>query len=152
MAAVRTVELIQRDVTRLTRVHPYLRDKVLLVLAALDGLGWPMTVVQAVRSDAQQAELFAQGRTKPGNVVTNIDGVKNKSMHQLQTTGFGHAVDCAFVDDPATTAVETFDEAQPWDLYGLMCEKYGLTWGGRWTSLKDRPHVELSLSSPFVRQ
>lgn len=150
MAAERTVALISRDLARLSRVHPHLKNTVLKVLAAMDELGWPMTVVSAVRSDAQQAELYAQGRTKPGQIVTNTDGVTIKSMHQIQATGFGHAVDCAFIDDPLTLKIEIFDETQPWDLYGLACEKRGLTWGGRWTTIKDRPHVELALGSPFA--
>lgn len=33
------------------------------------------------RSTAQQKKLFAQGRTKPGDIVTNVDGVNNKSKH-----------------------------------------------------------------------
>lgn len=139
-----------RDQQRLAGVHPYLGRRVLRVLDAMRVLGFPMFIVSGVRSDVEQQRLYAQGRTSPGAIVTHIDGVRKKSMHQRQTTGYGHAVDLAFVDDVATPKVETWDPKQPWSVYGEMAEAFGLTWGGRWKTLIDLPHCELSLSSPHA--
>lgn len=146
----RTAEQRNRDVTRLGGVHPYLAHKLLKVLDAMEVLGFPMLVTEGLRTDARQQALYAQGRSAAGPIVTNADGVTHKSMHQPQADGYGHAVDCAFLDDPHTAKVETWDPKQPWELYGRMAEQFGLTWGGRWQSITDLPHVELSLSSPFT--
>ena len=124
-------------------LHPELIGKINKILEAMSVLGYPMMVVQTVRTVAEQQALFAKGRTTPGTIVTNCDGILRKSNHQLQADGYGHAVDCAFVDDPATTKVETWDPSQPWELYGEMGEALGLTWGGRWKRPVDRPHLEL---------
>lgn len=154
MAEWRTQELRSRDQVRLAGVHPYLAAKLLLVLDAMELLGFPMFVVESLRTDLRQQELYAQGRTTPGAIVTNADGIDKvlgghgKSMHQRQHDGYGHAVDCAFLDDPTTTRIETWSDGQPWDLYGRMAEQFGITWGGRWQSIHDHPHVELSLVSP----
>lgn len=135
--------LTERDRRRLEGVHPELVARVGKILDAMRALGFPMLVIAGVRSLEQQQQLFAQGRTAPGARVTNADGVRSKSNHQVKADGFGHAVDCAFVDDPTTATIETWDPRQPWDVYGAMARALGLTWGGDWKTIIDRPHVEL---------
>lgn len=118
-------------------LHPSLVEKVQKVLAAMAALGFPMKVVQGLRTAEQQAALYAQGRTAPGKIVTNADGVTHKSNHQARQDGLGHAVDCAFVGpDP-------FADSLPWGAYGACCKAVGLAWGGDWKSITDRPHAEL---------
>jgi peptidoglycan L-alanyl-D-glutamate endopeptidase CwlK len=146
MSATRTLDHITRDHQRLLGCHPDLTVAVMAILDAMDILGFPMMVTEGLRSTARQKALYDQGRTKPGHIVTNADGELKKSNHQAKPDGFGYAVDCAFLDDPATPQPETFEAGQPWDLFGLMAEKKGLTWGGRWVSLVDKPHVELPLT------
>lgn len=143
MSAARTINHITRDEARLVGVHPDLKAAVMAILDAMDILGFPMFVTQGVRTVAEQQALYAQGRTVPGVIVTNADGVKKPSNHQAKADGYGHAVDLAFLDDPDTPKTEIYDPAMPWDLMGLMAEKRGLTWGGRWSGLVDLPHVEL---------
>lgn len=138
----RTEALRLRDQQRLVGVHPDLAEKVLRILAAMDALGFAMTVTEGVRTAGRQAILYQQGRTTPGKIVTDKDGVINKSNHQVKGDGYGHAVDCAFLDDPTTARIETYDENQPWEVYGLMGEKLGLSWGGRWKQPHDMPHLE----------
>lgn len=118
-------------------LHPTLVVKITKVLNAMSALGYPMKIVQGVRTADEQAKLYAQGRTAPGARVTNCDGVKVKSNHQPAADGYGHAVDCAFAGpDP-------FGEEQPWKVYGYLVEFVGLKWGGHFTTLVDRPHAEL---------
>lgn len=135
--------MTERDSQRLAGVHPELVAKIEKILDAMRVLGFPMMIVAGVRSLEEQQRLFAQGRTAPGAIVTNADGLRATSNHQVKGDGFGHAVDCAFVDDPTTARVETWDPRQPWDLYGLMAESLGLSWGGRWKRFPDKPHLEL---------
>lgn len=123
----------------LTKLHPTLLIKINQVLAAMDVLGFPMKIVQGVRTVEQQQELYAKGRTTKGPVVTNADGVIKKSNHQVKSDGYGYAVDCAFMGP------EPFAESHPWDLYGACIRAVGLTWGGDWKSFVDRPHAELKV-------
>lgn len=47
-------------------------------------LGRPFTVSEAYRTTERQKSLYAQGRTKPGPIVTERDGVNRVSDHQLR--------------------------------------------------------------------
>jgi peptidoglycan L-alanyl-D-glutamate endopeptidase CwlK len=122
-----------------TGLHPELIRKIKIVLAAMATLGFPMKVVQGLRSAEEQNLLYKQGRTSPGKIVTNCDGVATKSNHQMKSDGYGHAVDCA------AQGAEPFAETFPWKAYGECAKALGLRWGGDWKgSLVDRPHVELA--------
>lgn len=124
---------------KLEGVHPVLVDKVTRILMASAELGFPMLVTDGVRTVMQQQALYAQGRTAPGKIVTYMDGVKRPSNHQPKADGFGHAVDCAFLVD----GKPSWDAGLPWGLYGAMAKALGLTWGGSWKSIVDKPHIEL---------
>jgi peptidoglycan L-alanyl-D-glutamate endopeptidase CwlK len=142
-------QLRTRDELRLVGVHPELAAKARRILAALEALGVPMCITDALRTVADQQAKFAQGRTAPGAIVTRCDGVLKKSNHQAHDDGYGHAIDCAFLisHDGGTTFQPTWDEAQPWAAYGACVEALGLTWGGgesfRRAGLVDKPHAEL---------
>jgi peptidoglycan L-alanyl-D-glutamate endopeptidase CwlK len=125
---------------KLIGVHPTLVERVLKILDAMAALGFPMIVVQGVRTTEQQQALYAKGRTAPGSKVTNADGVRAKSNHQPKADGYGHAVDCCFLDERGKPS---WAESHPWALYGAMAKSLGLIWGGDWVKLNDRPHIEL---------
>lgn len=75
-----------RSEQRLEGVHPDLQA---VVRRASQLLAFPLAVIEGVRTEARQAELYAQGRTKPGKVVTwTMD-----SRHRIQSSGYGCAVD-----------------------------------------------------------
>jgi peptidoglycan L-alanyl-D-glutamate endopeptidase CwlK len=130
-------QMTDRDARRLRGVHPQLAEKIATLLDDMAAAGFPMFVAQGVRTTLQQQALYAQGRTVKGLRVTNADGVVKKSNHQPKADGFGHAVDLAFVGPVP------FADEHPWELMVQRAEALGLKWGGRWTSLPDRPHVEL---------
>lgn len=125
---------------KLEGVHPALVEKVKRIQAAMAALGFPMVVTAGRRTVAEQQALYAQGRTKPGAIVTNADGVTHRSNHQEKSDGFGHAVDLAFVDGAGQPS---WAEHWPWNAYGACVQAVGLVWGGAWISIKDRPHCEL---------
>lgn len=86
-----TYTLGTRSRTNLAGVHP---DLIRIIEGALKVSTVDFGVAgKAVRTAAEQAALYAQGRTKPGPVVTSKDGYKNKSNHQPWADGLGHAVD-----------------------------------------------------------
>lgn len=104
----------------------------------MEALGFPMIMVQGVRTREQQQALYAKGRTTPGPIVTNADGVTHLSNHQVKEDGFGHAIDCAFLIDTKPS----WDIHLPWHAYGACGKALGLKWGGDWQSLHDLPHLE----------
>lgn len=82
-----TYALGPKSVERLAGVHP---DLVAVVHRAIALSDQDFLVLEGVRTPARQAELYAQGRTKPGQVVTWT----LKSNHfKNAATGYGHAVD-----------------------------------------------------------
>ena len=72
-------------------------------------------VTETLRTQARQDELYAQGRTKPGRVVTWT----RKSPHVE-----GRAFDIAILIDGKVT----WDE-EPYIRAGQLGEKVGLQWG-----------------------
>ncbi len=130
---------------KLLGVHPVLIAKVQAIIAAMGELGFVMLVTDGVRTVQDQQRLFAQGRTAPGRIVTQADGVENRSNHQPHADGLGHAVDMTFVG-PGGHPI--WDDLSPWNLYGEMCKALGLRWGGDDPAfiaahMIDRPHLEL---------
>jgi peptidoglycan L-alanyl-D-glutamate endopeptidase CwlK len=131
-----------RDEERLAGVHP---DLVRVIRDALPRLRFRVRVLEGVRTIARQAELYAQGRTKPGRIVT----WSMKSRHLT-----GHAVDLAPIDEhgvidwndlPRFTGVALAMLAAAAEL------RVPIRWGGDWDrdgkfrerGEYDSPHFEL---------
>lgn len=125
---------------KLEGVHPRLIEVVKRLGYAMNELGFHVVVTDGVRTVAQQRALYAKGRTAPGPLVTNADGVAKRSNHQPHADGWGHAVDLCFMDEHGAPS---WDAACPWRLLGEMAKSQGCVWGGDWASIVDRPHVEL---------
>ena len=121
--------------------HPELKYRVKALVDALEHEGLDIILTQGVRSVAQQQAIYAQGRTKPGKIVTNCDGIVKVSNHQPKSDGYGYAVDVAW-----RTTGGAITWTGPWDRLGTLAEAQGLVWGGRWVSFPDRPHLELPRS------
>ena len=122
----------QASQNRLKKVHPELATRVTQLIEALATQGHTIEVVQGLRTFAEQDELYKQGRTKPGQVVTNAKG--GQSNHN-----YGLAVDlCPFVNGKPL-----WNDNQTFVLIGSEAVKRGLEWGGSWKKLIDKPHVQL---------
>jgi len=136
--------MTDRDRQRLVGVHPDLVTAISAIFDEMDAEQAPMFVVAGLRTAAQQAVLYAQGRSTPGQIVTYKDGITHPSNHQAHADGFGHAVDCAFIGP------QPFDPRHPWEKYGEAVEAHGLLWGARFIGLDDRPHAELPDTKGFI--
>lgn len=91
------------------------------------------------RSVARQQQLYAQGRTAPGNIVTKLDGVTKKSRHNVYPA---EAVDVCVDMDPGPGKHIVWDHSSYLPL-GDLALKHGLIWGGGWVTIHDDPHLEL---------
>lgn len=129
----------ERGLHHLDGAHHTLRDALPSILDKMASIGHPMRIVSGRRSDEEQQALYAQGRTAPGKVVTQLDGVTKRSKHQVQADGTHHAVDVVFVG-PSPHSVR-WDG--PWDSFGALVRQHKLVWGGDWRRFRDRPHVEV---------
>lgn len=100
-----------------------------LWLAACKKAGLDVLVTQTLRDNEYQATLYAQGRTKPGNIVTNS---KTVSFH-----GCGLAFDfCRNVKGHEYDSLTFFRKAAE------IAKGFGFSWGGDWASFPDRPHLQ----------
>lgn len=136
--------LTERDRQRLRGVHPVLEAAIEDVFAEMEKAGFPMFVVSGVRTEAEQAVLYGQGRRgAPGPIVTYKDGRVLKSDHQIEADGFGHAVDCAFL--PHKGCSDCFAGTWPWSAFGDALERRGMVWGGRFKKPADLDHAQYVL-------
>ncbi len=94
--------------------------------------GYPVVLTDGSRTMAEQAELYAQGRTTAGKIVTNANA--GESPHN-----FGLSIDFAFGD---SLGRPTWPNDGPWAKVGQIGKDLGLVWGGDFRSFKDQPHLE----------
>ena len=98
--------------------------------------GFEYKAICGTRTWEEQESLYAQGRTKPGKIVTKAP--PGSSFHN-----FGLAIDCGlfkdgiYLDDARPDVADKFHrEAAP------IAKKNGLRWGGDFKSITDMPHFE----------
>lgn len=109
-----------------------------------------------VRTDARQLALYAKGRElRPDgwHVVDASQVVTNARTASQSKHGRGLAVDLWPVlpsGAPLLRPEQSPDFAALYDALGVQGERHGLTWGGRWSSLVDRPHFEDDGASPLT--
>lgn len=83
-----TYALGSKSLAKLDGVHPNL---IRVIKRAISITQQDFTILEGVRTPERQKELYAQGRTKPGNIVTWT----LTSNHFKKADGYGHAVDLA---------------------------------------------------------
>jgi peptidoglycan LD-endopeptidase CwlK len=59
-----------RRSVELAFLHPDIRESVRAIQRQVNGEGFPFEIFEAYRSPQRQSSLYAQGRNRPGNVVT----------------------------------------------------------------------------------
>lgn len=125
---------MSRDINLL---HPRLRKIVPQIIAECKAQGLPVLVTQTLRTKAEQDALYAQGRTKPGNIVTN-------AWYPNSAHCWGVAFDfCRNVKG------REYDDSDGFFAkVAAIAKPYGLTWGGDWKNFVDKPHLELTEFMP----
>lgn len=134
-----------RSLQNLQGVHPNLQK---VLKEAIKTSPVDFTVTEGVRTAKRQAELYAQGRTKPGQRVTNVNGTTSKSNHQVKYDGYGHAVDLYpfFLGQVQVHHKDTIKNLEKIAIHikaTAKCLGIPITWGGDWKSPFDPPHFEL---------
>jgi hypothetical protein len=117
--------------SRINGLHPAMRKPVTDFINKVESqLGIKLRITRGLASFDEQAALYAQGRTKPGPIVTNAQA--GKSFHN-----YGLAFD----------VVEIKNGKANWNtdwnaIADIGKNEYGFYWGGDFKSLKDNPHFQ----------
>jgi peptidoglycan L-alanyl-D-glutamate endopeptidase CwlK len=113
------------------KINPRYKQRLLMVFKIMkEQHGYELVLLEGYRSPSRQNMLAGNPNT------TKAKGYQ--SYHQ-----FGLAADVAFKRNGKVVITER----DPWamrgyELYGQVAESVGLTWGGRWKSIKDYGHTE----------
>ncbi|GFI62077.1 peptidoglycan L-alanyl-D-glutamate endopeptidase CwlK [Clostridiales bacterium] len=118
----------------LSKLHPELNKKIELLIKRCKSEGLNIGISETWRTVAEQDALYAKGRTKPGQIVTNARGNTYSSMHQWYV-----AFD--FYRNDGKGAYDNSDGF--FQRVGKIGQSLGLEWGGSWTSPVDMPHFQL---------
>ena len=136
-------------------LKPLVAAAAMRALADLRARGVFFAVTSTLRTEAEQAALYAQGREPLEEVnkkraiagmrpisqaenkytVTNADGVKHKSNHQG-----GTALDVVPEYDGRPVWPPAHDER--WSQISGIFKQYGFEWGGDWKDFPDLPHYQ----------
>jgi peptidoglycan L-alanyl-D-glutamate endopeptidase CwlK len=130
-------------------LQPNAQRKAREFLKAAKALPFTCKIISGTRSYAEQDELFAHGRTKPGPRVTNAKG--GQSNHN-----FGIAWDVGIFEGGRYLTGATREEEKAYIDLGkhILANVTRLEWGGNWQDFVDRPHYQLNMGKTVsaVRQ
>ena len=140
----------QTSLDKMEKVHPKLVE---VMKTAIENSPFDFRITDGARTTEEQFALYQIGRSKPGRIVTNCDGKRAKSNHQIKSDGFGHAVDifpCGVIENGVYrkfTSEEGYDEKKlkliaNHILAVAKSKNINIEWGGNW-KMKDTPHFEL---------
>jgi peptidoglycan L-alanyl-D-glutamate endopeptidase CwlK len=95
-----------------------------------------------LRTFEEQNALYAQGRSRPGKIVTNARG--GQSYHN-----YGVAIDICLIIDGKEASWDTLgdydgDHVSDWQEIVRIFKMYGWEYGGDW-KFKDYPHFQKTL-------
>lgn len=112
---------------------PDIHKKALELLKRAEEKGYTLRITEGYRTPERQNELYAQGRTKPGKIVTNAKAWESAHNYRV-----------------AFDVVDRIKEYSiDWEEIGEIGKSLGLEWGGDW-QFKDRPHFEKKKWSEMV--
>ena len=118
----------------ITLCHPRLQTLAAELIRKCAEQGLQIKIGETLRTTAEQDALYAQGRTKPGKIVTNAKGSSYSSYHQ-----WGTAFDIYRADGCGAY----YDKDGFFSKVGAIGVSIGLEWGGSWKSIVDKPHFQL---------
>jgi peptidoglycan L-alanyl-D-glutamate endopeptidase CwlK len=115
-------------------LHPFVAAHAVTFIARAElELGCKLLITCTLRDEEAQNELYAQGRTKPGRVVTNAKA--GESAHN-----YGLAFDIV----PLVAGKPMWDAEDPiWQDLGRIGKECGFEWAGDWRTFREYPHFQM---------
>lgn len=133
-----------------TRLHdlsflsPVLSLRLWLALDTAHKQGLQIGCYETLRYPARQEWLFASGRSRSGDIVTNASSIYT-SWH-----GYGMAADCVFIRN--TDWYWPPSSSSLWERWLSIAASFGLTTGLHWKSVTDAPHTQPAYISSTPHQ
>ncbi|WP_303708865.1 M15 family metallopeptidase [Alkalihalobacillus sp. LMS6] len=139
---VQEPEVPIEEVIYAEELHPKVADKTETLIEQAADNGIDIIITDGFRSFEEQDELYQQGRSSSGNIVTNVSG--GESFHN-----FGLAVDYALLNSDGQPIWDIeYDGNQngesDWFEVADMAKDLGFVWGGDWNHFVDYPHLEMT--------
>lgn len=134
----------QITLERIKLLHPKLREEVMEIYDEISNVLMGKSMCRfsyTLRTFAEQDALYAQGRSKPGAIVTN-------SRRGLSYHNYGMAVDIVLLINGKASwdTVKDFDGdgKADWQEVVTIFKQFGWEWGGDW-KFRDAPHFQKTL-------
>ena len=124
-------------------LHPVVKEMAAHHIVACMKAGIDLLVTCTLRDRAEQATLYALGRTVPGKKVTNAKA--GQSFHN-----YGLAYDVVPMRLGKPVWGTTGADLLLWQKVGELGEEAGLEWAGKWTSFKEYPHFQHTGGHPIA--
>lgn len=104
-----------------------------------DELGLEIILTSTGRDDEYQASLYAKGRTKPGSIVTYMKQTGAHGLRECEGELYCLAFDIVIViNGKAVWSHPAYQQI------GRIGEELGFFWGGRWSTLNDVYHFQMT--------
>jgi peptidoglycan L-alanyl-D-glutamate endopeptidase CwlK len=116
---------------RIEDLEPKVADMCHAFVAECEKQGISVIITSTYRSNEEQAALYALGRTKPGNRVTNAK--PGQSLHNYKV---------AFDFCPIIHGKAVWNNAELFERCGEIGESVGLQWSGRFLTFRESAHFE----------
>jgi peptidoglycan L-alanyl-D-glutamate endopeptidase CwlK len=120
-----------RSAKNIATLDPRVQPLATQLIEEAQARGINAKVIGGTRTYQEQDDLYAQGRTKPGKIVTKARG--GQSWHN-----FGLAFDIGIFSPDGK---EYYGESEAYREVGKIGETLGLEWGGAWKFV-DEPHLQ----------
>lgn len=120
----------------LNDLHPVVRAKCEAHVAACHAAGIDLLITCTWRDPAEQARLYAQGRTTPGKIVTKAK--PGQSMHEYRV-----AYDVVPLRNGKPVWGSAGEDAKLWAKVGELGKAQGLEWAGDWR-FREYPHFQFT--------
>ncbi|QOV13288.1 M15 family metallopeptidase [Viridibacillus arvi] len=136
----------------LTELHPIVKENKNILLKKAAEIDIDVIITEGLRPFEKQDELYNQGRSTKGNIVTYSKG--GESFHN-----YGLAFDYAIKN--ANGGIEwdieydgNHNGESDWFEVAKLAKELGFEWGGDWRKFKDYPHLQMTfgLSIPMLQE
>lgn len=116
---------------KLEDLNPHVAKLAKQFIAAAKKEGIDVLVTSTYRDAESQNALYAQGRTKPGKIVTNAKA--GQSWHNYRL---------AFDVVPIVNGKAMWNDMRTFKRLGEIGKSLGLEWAGDWKTFREYPHFQ----------
>ena len=126
------------------KLHPAVEENTSRLLKEAMDQNIEVIITEGIRSNSRQNELYEQGRSAEGNIVTHARA--GESYHN-----YGLAVDYALKNSNGEIIWDIHYDGNhngesDWFEVASIAKELGFEWGGDWKNHKDYPHLQMTFN------